>query len=54
MEEGISCWEQKEQILGEDTVLSYEEYSDFNEDQNGFYQELFTDKILKNDSIKFY
>ena len=54
MEDGISCWEQKEQILGEDTVLSYEEYSCFIQEQDGFYQYLYTDKILKNDSIKFY
>lgn len=54
MEEEISYWEQEEHILGEDTVLSYEEYADFNTDQDGFYQELYTDKILKSDSIKFY
>lgn len=54
MEEENSSWEQVEQILGEDTVLSYEEYSSFIQEQDGFYQDLYVDKVLKNDSIKFY
>ena len=54
MKENLLNWEQSEGILNEELVLDYEEYQDFNEKQNNIYQELFLEKVLKNDSIKFY
>lgn len=54
MEDKLSNWEQENVILDEELVLDYDEYTDFNEKQNDIYQNLYTEKILKNDSIKFY
>lgn len=53
MEEELSNWEQEE-VLDDDLILDYDEYTDFNEKQDYIYQNLFEGKILKNDSIKFY
>lgn len=54
MEEKLNNWEQDEEILNEDLILDYEEYQDFHEKQNNIYQNLYVEKLIKNDSIKFY
>ncbi|MGL5684771.1 MAG: hypothetical protein ACRCXQ_03135 [Vagococcus fluvialis] len=54
MEKELSIWEHDEQILNEELVLDYNEYTDFNEKQDEIYNDLYTNKLLKNDSIKFY
>lgn len=54
MEEKLSNWEQDMTILSDDLILGYEEYTDFTEKQNDIYQNLYIEKIIKNDSIKFY
>lgn len=51
MEEELIGWKE---ILDDDLVLCYDEYIDFYDKQDDIYQNLFTEKILKNDSIKFY
>lgn len=51
MEEELIGWKE---IVDDDLVLDYNEYTDFNEKQNNIYQNLFEEKISKNDSIKFY
>lgn len=53
MENKLSNWEQEE-VLDDDLVLGYDEYIDFYDKQDDIYQNLFTKKINKNDSIKFY
>lgn len=51
MEEELIGWKE---ILDDDLVLNYDEYTDFNEKQDDVYQKLFEEKIIKNDTIKFY
>ena len=54
MEQKLLSLEQNEEILDEDLILDYEEYTDFNNTQNEIYKDLYVEKLLKNDSIKFY
>ncbi|MGY3765229.1 hypothetical protein ACWOAH_01540 [Vagococcus vulneris] len=43
-----------EELLEEYIILDYEDYQEFNEEQDDVYKNLFVNKLIKNDSIKFY